>query len=355
MAIGEAYVEDRGIRSKLRQVFRKPTPIEKPSASGVQNEEALRRMILLLMQAVEKYAIPGDEIDYQQFRESMRSMSKRFDRPIGPDDVLILAGQFSASLKDYYEHTSRFLSTHNAEYQKMVSMFTETVSSFSASGQRSVTNLKDLEQQIERATVIEDIRTLRLRLEQCLGTIRDEIDRQETLSVELLAPISQSGESSLTKTEHDFGPYSKLKSDPVTGFPTLNEAEASLSEALQSDQAAFAVPIVAKGANAIYSHLGSKVGDDFMYKFSEQLQFLSRNGDRIYRWHGYGFVALLRRSTTITEVKRELSSLSRVQFDDPIEVGERLTWLPVSALWDVIAVTPPLSSLLRSINEFIAP
>lgn len=354
MTIGEAYLDQRGIRSKLRHMFGKQTPVAKPSASRAQNEQALRRMILLIMQAVENYAIPGDEIDYELFRADVRSMAKGFDRAIGADDILILAGRLSASMKDYFEHTSRFLSTHSGEYQKMVSMFTETVSSFGASGQRSVTNLRDIEQQIERATVIEDIRTLRLRLGQCLGTIREEIDRQETLAVELLAPVSQSSETSPTKTEDDLAPGSEVKNDPVTGFPTVNEAEAALSHGLQSGHPSFAVAIVAKGANAIYSHLGRKVGDDILHEFSERLQFLSRNGDRIFRWRGHGFVAILRRSTTVAQVKRELSSLSAVRLDDPIEVGERLTWMPVSAAWDVIAVVPPLSSLLQSINEFIA-
>jgi GGDEF domain-containing protein len=130
------------------------------------------------------------------------------------------------------------------------------------------------------------------------------------------------------------------------------EAEAALLKALQSDHASFAVPIVAKGADRIYAQLGNDVGDSFLHKFSERLRFLSNNGDRIFRWHGPSFVAVVKRSTTVTEVKRELGHLSMVRFDEPIEVGNHMTWLPVSASWSVIAVIPPVSSVLSRINEF---
>jgi len=360
MAINKEFVKLHGIRGRVRSIFNRqalgeePSASKEPSASGIQCEEALRRMLLLVLHAIESNAIQGDDIDYEQFREDIRSMSKKFARDLGPDDILILAGQFGATMKDYSERTSRFLSTHNAEYQKMVSMFTETVTSLSARGERSVANLKTIEQQIEHATVIEDIRTLRLRLGECLGTIREEIHHQEALSAELLDRVAQSTENSTPTTEGSVEPSSQFKRDPVTGFPMQKEAEAALLKAVQSDHALFVVPIVAKGADKIYAQLGNEVGDGFLLNFSKQLRFLSNNGDRIFRWHGPAFVAILERSTTITEVKRELSRLSAMRFDDRIEVGDRVAWLPVSTSWNVFAATPPFSSLILQINESTA-
>jgi GGDEF domain-containing protein len=352
MVNSKEHAEHHGLRNTLRSFLSRRTSFEEPSAPALHNEEALRRMIFLFLKAVEDSAIPGDKIDFEQFRTDIRSMSEKLVHDPGADDILILAGQFSATFKDYCERTSRFLSIRSAEYQKMVSMFTETVSSLTASGERSVVNLKSIEQQIERATIIEDIRTLRLRLGQCLGTIREEIRHQESLSAELLDRVARSTENNRTASECGADLSSEPKYDPVTGFPMQKEAEAALLKALQSDHASFAIPIVAKGADKIYAHLGNDVGDDFLHKFSERLRFLSNKGDRIFRWHGPSFVALVKRSTTVTEVKRELGHLSMVRFDDPIEVGERITWLPVSASWSVIAVIPPASSLFSRINEF---
>ena len=352
MAHSKEHGEHRGLRSALRSILSRRASFEEPSAPSLHNEEALRRMIFLFLKAVEDNAIPCDEIDLEQFRTDIRSMSEKLTQEVGADDILILAGQFSATLKDYFERTSRFLSIRSAEYQKMVSMFTETVSSLSTSGERSVLNLKNIEQQIERATVIEDIRTLRLRLGQCLGTIREEILHQEALSAELLDRVAQSKENNRTASECSADLGSEPKYDPVTGFPMQKEAQAALLKALQSDHPSFAVPIVAKGAHRIYAQLGNDVGDTVLHKFSERLRFLSNNGDRIFRWHGPSFVAVVNRSATVTEVKRELGHLSMVRFDDPIEVGDRMTWLPVSASWSVIAVISPVSSLFSRINEF---
>lgn len=344
--------EPQGLLKTLTSFIGRRASFEKPSAPALHNEEALRRMIFLLLKSVEDNAIPGDKIDLEQFRTDIRSMSEKLAPDLGADDILILSGQFSATFKDYCERTSRFLSIRSAEYQKMVSMFTDTVSSLSASGERSVSNLKSIEQQIERATIIEDICTLRLRLGECLGTIREEILHQEALSAELLDRVPRSVKTNRTASECSADRSSEPKCDPVTGFPMQKEAEAALFNALQSDHASFAVPIVAKGVDRVYAQLGNNVGDSVLHKFSERLLSLSNKGDRIFRWHGPSFVAVLKRSTTATEVKRELDHLSMVRFDDPIEVGDRLTWLPVFASWSVIAVIPPVSSVLSRINEF---
>ena len=45
--------------------------------------------------------------------------------------------------------------------------------------------LREIEQGIEHATLIEDVRFLRVRLAECLGNIREEISRQEAITVEL--------------------------------------------------------------------------------------------------------------------------------------------------------------------------
>ncbi len=315
-------------------------------------EGALRRMILLSLEAVETYTIPGDDIDYRQFRADVRHFAERFTRERHPDDTLILAGQFCSSLKDYFDRTSRFLSLQNTEYQKMVSLFTDTISSLNSSGQRTVAHLREIEQGIEHATLIEDVRSLRVRLGECLGNIREEISRQEVITAGLSDQFVKK-EDTPAGSVVDAQTMAHAITDPVTGFPTQKQAESALMRALEDDQDYFVVPIVARGAEKIYAQLGNEVGDSCLDKFAERLRVLSSNGDSVFRWRGVTFLAILRRSATISEVRREIYGVINAQHDQSIQIGGRTLWLPISATWDAIAVTSPLSYLLLKIDQFI--
>jgi GGDEF domain-containing protein len=123
--------------------------------------------------------------------------------------------------------------------------------------------------------------------------------------------------------------------------------------ALEDDQDYFVVPIVARGAEKIYAQLGNEVGDSCLDKFAERLRVLSSNGDSVFRWRGVTFLAILRRSATISEVRREIYGVINAQHDQSIQIGGRTLWLPISATWDAIAVTSPLSYLLLKIDQFI--
>lgn len=348
-----------GIRGKAKSLWTYLAAPEKPNPPSKPSEEALRRLILLLLEAIECYAIPGDDIDYEQYRADIRNIIAQFTADILADDALIIAGQVCTILKGYFERTNRFIASRKDEYQKMVSMFTETISSLNTSGERSIVRLKDIEKQIEGATIIEDIRTHRLRLGQCLETIREEIHTQETVSADIRNLLEKGiGSSNIIANSNAVEPSMGVAQEPmldtVTGLPTQKEAEAALLEVLGINRTYFVVPILAKGVHAIYSRLGSEVGDGVLCQISEQLRSLLDKEDRIFRWGGPVFMAILQRSTTITEVRRELYGLSRVRLDDSIQIGARLLWLPVSASWEVIAAIPPLYSLVLKIDQFVA-
>jgi GGDEF domain-containing protein len=351
-ATGKKLVSSHGIGDMLRSVLLKHRATKDLADLSNTKEAALRRMILLALESVETFTIPGDAIDYRQFRADIRHLSERFNRERDPEDTLILAGQFCSSMKDYFDRTSRFLSLQNTEYQKMVSLFTDTISSLNNSGQRTVEHLREIEQDIERATLIEDVRSLRVRLGECLSNIREEIDHQENITAELGSQLAQEQQRS-AEIVVDSRPIVQTANDPVTGFPTEKGAESALASAIEDERDYFVVPIIAKGAEKIYAQLGSEVGDSCLYKFAEKLRVLTDRGDHVFRWRGVAFLAILKRPATTTEVRREVYNVINVQRDESIQIGGRTIWLPVSAAWDVIAVKPPLSSLLSRIDQFL--
>jgi EAL domain-containing protein (putative c-di-GMP-specific phosphodiesterase class I)/GGDEF domain-containing protein len=229
-------------------------------------------------------------------------------------------------------------STHKQEYRKMISMLVETVASLSASDQLTVTpHLKRIEENLQQSSLIEDVRANRLLLGQCLDAIRERLERQE----------------SSVDSHHGQQTSKKSVNDPVTGLLSHEQAAVSLLEAVNSGRTYFVVPIVAKGADLIYSYHGREVGDALLHHFSVKLRSVLGEGDRLFRWHS-AFLVLVAQETA-TEVRHRYSPLSNMQLEDVIQVGTRLMWIPAFASWDVIAVEPPYSSLVQRIDEFVGP
>lgn len=344
---------------RRKSVWRYLALRRRPEASRLHNEISFQRAVVLLLNAIEAYAIPIEHAYREQFSSTIRRITDQFTADLSSGEALAIAGQACATLKRYCERTNRFLAARKDEYTKMVAMFTETLASVNTSGEYSIKHLQEIEKQIQEATVIEDVRTYRHLLGQCLGTIREEIKRQEFAFSDirhLMEPdldddeILEDGETIDDQESSSIG----SDRDPVTGLPSHQQAESAIIKAATGEMGNFVVAIVIGGIERIYPRLGAEVGDSVMFHIAHQLRSSLGEQDELFRWRGSAFVALLKRTATITEVRRELSHLSTLRLDDAIRVGARRLWLPISVSFKVIAATPPYYSIVLKIDRFIA-
>lgn len=337
---------------KLRKTQTPPEP-----SPAVSDAKEFRRALVLLMRSIEFCAISGDGANSEQFSSYLRDAAEKFAHGSSGSDALNTAKEIQARLKNFSQ-AGRFFTAHKQEYQKVVSMFMETIASLSASGQRTIGRLKEIEKSLQDATLVEDIRENRLLLGECLTTIRDELVRQESVSAgvrKLIQPGAENDGRHNYRSAAEREQISQdLPQDPVTGLLSPKQAESALLEALNSGDTYFVVAIIAKGADVIYSLHGEEVGDSVLYHFAEKLRGLIGSGDRLFRWRGASFVALAARITSV-EARREYNALSTMGLEDAIQVGSRLMWVQVSASWKVIAVAPPYSSLILDIDQFVLP
>jgi diguanylate cyclase (GGDEF)-like protein len=312
-------------------------------------EQALRRVIGVLLHAVEAHAVHGDEVDYEQFRSGLRDIASQFTDATPPQELLVMAGAVATSLKEYAERTSRYVRTQSAEYQHMVAMLTETVAIITDGSDRAVTRLRDIEKQIERASVIEDIRSLRLKLGQCLESIQEEIQQQENQAAVTAADLRAHMEKSQAIMQSVLPDHGV---DPVTGLPSRAAAEAALTVAAKGEHDLYAVVFVADRVQAISSRFGHAVGDRVLRKVCEHFRSALSAEDRVFRWSGPTFVALLARGRAVEDVRKEIARIASAKLEDVIEIGARSVLLPISASWSVFPMTSSPKLLIGKIDQF---
>jgi GGDEF domain-containing protein len=314
-------------------------------------EGAYRHVIDLIVQGIAMYAIPGEQAAYDRFRADIDRFAASITAETKPADLLATAGELMRALEEYGRSTTDFVERQNSELQNMVSMLTQTVIKIGTSSEASVANLRAIEQALSQARMLEDIKTLKLRLTQCLETVHQEAERQNTDGQSAVANLKQE----LTASRQRVGEVAQPKeADRVTGLPSQREAEKALRSAVASPEGKYVVVVMVNRVTAVNARFGYETGDQLLIREAEHFRSGLSKADELYRWQGPALLAILSRNTRIDEVRSEIRRFADAHLEHAVEVGNRTIRVPVTSNW---AVLPPASSfeaLLRKIEAFTA-
>lgn len=316
------------------------------SAEPASADDALLRVVRLLLQGIALHAVEGDRNDHEKFRSDMQAMIDSLEHDPSPAVLLMTTGSALKTLEDYNQRTSRYVRLQGAELQNMIGMLTQTVSALGAGSERSVTRLKEIETQLEKARVIEDVRMLKLRMEDCLGGIREEAQRQKTDSSQTLQGITEE----IIKSRERMRVATVPAPDPVTGLPTRVDAEIALNKAASGSQTAYAVAFAVDRVGVINTRFGYAVGDKVLKIYLDELRARLSANDPVFRWNGPAFVVLLERPDPIERVREQLGFVVPPKLERNLQLPNRSALLPISATWAVFPVKQPVAALGEQID-----
>ncbi len=311
----------------------------------------LLRVVRLLLQGIGLHAVEGDHQDHEKFRQDMQKLLSALDAAPTTAVLLVTTGSVLKTLEDYNQRASRYVRMQGTELQNMIAMLTRTVATLGAGSDRSVARLRDIEGQIEKTSVIEDVRMLKLRMEECLESIRDEAQRQKTESAMALEGLRQEIVHSQQRMRAGTAAPAR---DPVTGLPIRAEAQAAFEALFESGTPAYAALFVVGRVALINSRFGYAVGDRVLNLYLEELQKQLSAADTIYRWNGPAFMAILHRPDRLEKVREQLSFIIPSKLERTIQLPNRTALLPISATWTVFPIIPPIHDLLNQLDNFLS-
>ncbi len=308
------------------------------------------RTTKLLLQAIRLHALNRDEADYQQFCADLNSLEQRLEAD-PYSEALIVTGAAIRALEEYNRRLDRGLERRQRELQAVVAMLTETMGKLAVTGQRAVKRIHDIEKQLEKASEVDDLRTLRLRLADCLKDLRAETRLRAEETRDHLSDL----ELGVARTKGSLargavGP----DRDALTGLRQRQQAEGALAEALTEGTPTHAVVCVVQRLAAVNSRYGFGAGDRVLTRFAQQLSQGFGSEGHVYRWSGAAFLVLLERESR-GEIQEEVSRLARSHTEEILKIGERTVLIPVSAKWMVVALSEAASvdELAERIDAFV--
>jgi GGDEF domain-containing protein len=316
---------------------------------GEKSAEALLRFGELVLEALALHAVEVDAADYEYFQQEVRRRRDELSERPPPEEILQIAGAVSRAIEDYNHRTARAIRIFNIELHNMVGMLTDTVSHIAASGSSSVSKLQNIEKQIERASMIEDIQKLKQQLGSCLESIREEAKSRKDDSAALVARISQE----IERSRENRAALGLPALDP-TGLPDRSELVEAIRSCLQERAPFHLAVLVLERCRAVMTRYGAGIVDEMRLQLSEHVAKQLGEQDRIYRWGSTSFVVLIRKDAPRDVIRVEIARIAGSRLERTFQVGGRTVMLPISIAWSVFAPqTSDTHSLLEQIDKFV--
>jgi GGDEF domain-containing protein len=302
------------------------------------------RALLLLIEALALHAVNIDAASKTDFQSEIRELAFKLEAAATPDERLILTGQVVQTVQVFARNTEQYAQAQRREIQSMVDCLATTLVHVSKSSGQSATNLREIERRLVAVTLLDDIRELRAELKRTVTAIQEESTRHER-EYEVFREKAGSARSGQTVS----------RMDDVTGLPSAREAEIAI-EAIAGSEGIFPVVFVLERLDMINSRYGFKAGDQILMLFSQMLAQDLKPEDRLYRWRGPSFVALLSRNASIDSVRSELKRFSSTKLEKMLDVDNRKVLMRISSVCALISVMPngQPRDIVPRIDAFIA-
>jgi GGDEF domain-containing protein len=322
--------------------------IKKYLLADRRGEESLGQLCRLLLEGMEQFAPEDASEEFAQLRASTRSVLAAMDEGAAPADLLEPGIRAAEALKNYHRHVVEQAQRPAAELRAKVKLLTEALTSVSASGSENIRRLQEIRDNVLTVMDVKQLRTLRVRLSECLDGILAEAQRQRTETVRAAEAMNHrpapAGAAEDVKPAPD-------EVDPATGLPSRDQAEEALAQACQNEDIAFVVVMVLNRIQAINLSFGEHTGNAILGRFSGFVRHQLPTVDQVFRWSGPAVVALVRRTST-DRVRSEIDALMAHKLEFMVSTPTRTVQLPITARWTILPLAASPRLLFHKIDGF---
>jgi diguanylate cyclase (GGDEF)-like protein len=323
----------------------------KPYLTSNHGEDVLRQVVVLLLEKLAAAAAIATDEEYAVFRDDIARLRQCVGPEATPQEILLAAGSATQALEAYNRGVTASFRKRGRELRDIVGMLAETVATMGGENTRSVEKLREIGNGLERANCIEDLPTLKVHLGECLHSFRQEIARQKDQADSVIIALRQQIEQS---PQLRLPPSADKGTDPVTHLGTKEECLKAMHAPIAPGRRKYVVTLVVNRMQSINIRFGYQVGDRILCRFGEFIEQQIRPEDRLFRWSGPAFVALIERTEALNEVRAQIKRILEPLIEETLEVGGRSLLIPISAAWSAFHFITTVATAERQIETFAA-
>ncbi len=318
--------------------------------SASEGEQALRKVVSVLLEKIGTVAVRGDPAEHFAFRTEMNELRDRATNEASPERLFITAGEAVQAMENYNLRVAGLIRKQALELLAVVAMITETAEGIAGENARPVQRLQEIARKFEQAGTLEDFRALKSQLADCLQSFREEMARQKAESDMTIRSLQHE----IQRRPAMGGGVSSDELDPVTGLFRQAAGLQAMHAATGSGRRLYVVAMVVKGVQSVNARFGFEVGDRMLRAFKAKMERHLLHADRMFRWDGPAIVVLMDRVEPISQVRSQIRRMLDSHIDESFDVDGRSVLIPIAAEWLAFPLLPPVSLAGRQIQSFIA-
>jgi GGDEF domain-containing protein len=312
----------------------------------------LLRFLQLLLEGIATHAVESDATDLKLFRIEMSNFSDTLKEPLTSDQMLMAIRGAIRSLEAYNGRAAKLETANRIELRSVLTMMTDTIAFLGASSKTDVERLQLIEKSIDKASAIDDIRSLRVQLAACLASVRNESVRvREAMQFQI-----DSLQAAVQRSRDNLKSAMAEPPDPATGLPGRASAEQSIANKIAEGRDFAIALFLVDRLVAINGRYGRPIGDQILLTVAQHLGQEHAQSSSLFRWSGPAFIQVFPIDANVSSVERLVKKLGSVRLQKDIDTGGGSVMLAITCSW-ILEIVTPLDSVemfCRKLDDFVA-
>jgi GGDEF domain-containing protein len=306
------------------------------------------RIVSLVFTGVAASAVRSDDEEYAELRRDLAGIEVDLSEDFTVEHTAAAMAAAMRTLERYNQRTTRFIRQRAIEFQNMIKMLAQAVVRIGGPSELSSQVLAEIQRNLQQVSGLDDLQNIRANLGVCLEQVCQESLRQKEEARSAIAELQ--GHLAGAGT----GPEVQRVIDPVTKLPAREAAQVALREACEGPGRKYVGVLVLDRLKSINSRFGTAVGDQVLGELTRHIELHLSTTDSLFRWSGPTLLTILRRQSSIDRIRAEVKPVFSKGIEKEFNVGGRDVFIPISPAWEVFPMTPPLSSVLKLVDAFVA-
>jgi GGDEF domain-containing protein len=298
--------------------------------------------------------VEGEPEELAEYTKRVAPLIERISEESSAEDILLAVTTALWSLDEHNRRTRKFIDMRSFELKSALRTMTETISVLTESRSESVERLTLVEGKMEKASAIQDIRSLRSSLQDCLDVIKEENARLRAESEARLHVLEEKVQSALASTASLNRAASSM--DVITGLESHAAAEHQIAERITEGRPCVVALFVVSRLAFVNRHFGRKIGDQVLTQIARHISNSLPPNSMLFRWSGPALAAVVDIQPNLEEVNRKLARIASAHLSKNVDDGGRSLLVPITvALWTQRAGAGSVEAgVFKAMDNFVA-
>ena len=318
---------------------------------GPVEDTLLSQVVSLFLEKIGSEAPVGNKEECAAFQADIEKLRQSIGPESSSETILLITGSATQAMETYNKGITKNLQRQGSELQKIINMMLHTVASIAGESTSGGEKLREIGDQLERASAIGDLDTLKAHIGESLAAFRKETLRQKQLTDTLIGELRQQ------VLQGNQGPAEALAAaelDTATGLPPKSACLATMHSTVAAGKRRYLVPLVVSRVQSVNARFGHEIGDQVLRRLGRIVSENMLPDDKVFRWSGPALVVVSESAETLEQLRVRIKRLMEKQFDETFDVRGRSVIIPISASWAAFRLVTTVAMAEGQIQTFIA-